>query len=97
LSLPALIKRDGSDVTDYSWTCEETASCWDKFHTFYSKHGLFSSKNIDLNQKKIKFGAVQYSSELYQKKYTALGIEITKKGKNSKGVGLIVAAKHWKT
>ena len=94
--LPALIKRDGSDVTDYSWTCEETASCWDKFHSFYSQHGLFNSKNLDLNQKRIKFGAVQYTSDLYQKKYAALGITIKKKGRNSKGVGLIVAAKHWK-
>ena len=58
---PALIKCDGSDVTDFSWTSPETASCWDKFHNFYAGHVLFSNKNMNLTQKKFKFGAVQYS------------------------------------
>jgi len=49
---PALIKCDGSDVTDFSWTSPETASCWDKLHSFYAGHGLFSNKNNDLTQKK---------------------------------------------
>jgi len=95
--LPHLIKTDGADVTDLSWTCEESASCWDKFHSFYAAQGLFSCKNVDLSRKKIKFGAVQYSCELYQKKYAALGITVKKKGIHSKGVGLVVPSNHWKT
>jgi hypothetical protein len=74
----------------------ETASCWDKFHSFYAGHGLFSNKTMDLTQKKIKFGAVQHSSDLYQKKYAALGISVKKKGPKSKGVGLIMTSNHWK-
>jgi hypothetical protein len=93
---PESIKCDGSDVTDFSWTSPETASCWDKFHIFYAGHGLFSNKNMDLTQKKFKFGAVQYSSNLYQKKYVALGISVKKKGLKSKGVGLIMTSNHWK-
>lgn len=38
------VKIDGSEVTDYSWTCREIASCWDKFHKFYAEHGLFTQR-----------------------------------------------------
>ena len=66
------ISEDGSDVTDYSWTSQIEGSCWDKFHQFYLPKGLYNACNIDLNQRKIKFGQVNFSSKLYQKKLEAL-------------------------
>ncbi len=64
---------DGTEVMDYSWTCPAEASCWAKFL------GLFTRKQLNLNESKIKFGGFAYTSELYQKKYEALGIEINAK------------------
>ena len=37
-----------------------------------------------------------YTSELYQKKYEALGVEVKKKGNNTAGMGLIVPERHMK-
>jgi hypothetical protein len=38
--LPTLTKKDGTLVTDWSWTCHmEGGSCWAKFHEFYQPHG----------------------------------------------------------
>jgi hypothetical protein len=91
---PQFKKTDRRDTSDFSWMCKETASL---FHNFYTGHGLFSCKNIDLNQKKIKFGFVQYSCDLYQKKYAALFTTVKKKGFHSKGAGLVVAFNHWKS
>ena len=51
---------------------------------------------IDMSLNKIKFGSTIYTSELYQKKYEALGVEIKKKGNNSTGMGLIVPSQHMK-
>jgi hypothetical protein len=96
LSEPKLVKLDGSEVTDFSWTSPNEGSCWTKFHKFYLPAGLFNSKQIDVRQQKIKFGAPVYTSQLYQKKYEALGIEVVKKGKKSTGMGLIVPERHMK-
>jgi hypothetical protein len=79
LATPPLVKVDGSDVTDFSWTCQKQASCGDKFHQFYLPNGLYNESNIDLNQRKIKFGSVQFLSELHQKKYEALRVEVKRK------------------
>jgi len=49
LATPSLVKEDGSDVTDYSWTTQIEGSCWDKFHQFYLPKGLNNGCNIDLN------------------------------------------------
>ncbi len=73
-----LIAESGH-VTDYSWTSQIEGSCWDKFHQFYLPKGLYNACNIDLNQRKIKFGQVNFSSKLYQKKLEALGVEVKKK------------------
>jgi hypothetical protein len=91
-----LVKEDESDVTDYFWTSQIEGSCWDKFHQFYLPKGLYNACNIDLNQRKIKFGQVNFSSKLYQKKLEALGVEVKKKGKFSRGVGRIAPKNHMK-
>jgi len=93
-SLPKLYKQDGTEVTDYSWTCPTEASCWAKFHEFYEPKGLFTRKQLNLNESKIKFGGVVYTSELYQKKYEALGIEINAKKGRSTGMGKIDPKKY---
>ena len=67
-SMPKLYKTDGEEVTDYSWVCNRDASCWTKFHEFYEPRGLFTKKQINLNEQTIKFAGIVYSSELYQKK-----------------------------
>jgi hypothetical protein len=93
-SLPKLYKKDGSAVTDYSWTCPDEASCWTKFHDFYEPKGLFTKQKLNLNEQKVRFGGVVYTSELYQKKYAALGIEVKKKNGNTKGMGRINLKDH---
>jgi hypothetical protein len=91
---PKLYKLDGTAVTDYSWTCPEEGSCWAKFHKFYVLHGLFNKKQIDVSNKKLKFGAPVYTSQLYQRKYAALGIEVVKKKGRATGMGKIVQKQH---
>jgi hypothetical protein len=59
---PKLYKLDGVEVTDFSWTCPEEGSCWSKFHNVYAIHGLFNKKQIDINKRKIKFGAPFFTS-----------------------------------
>jgi hypothetical protein len=76
-SSPVLYKATGEKVTDYSWTCPTKTSCWNKFHEFYELQGLFARKVMNLAEGTICFGSVLYSSELYQQKYKALGIEVT--------------------
>jgi hypothetical protein len=87
--LPTLTKKDGTLVTDWSWTCRtEGRSCWAKFHEFYQPHGLFNSYfYVDRVGKASKFSQCIYTSPLYQKKYTALGIEV-KENKSGKGIGM---------
>jgi hypothetical protein len=46
--------------------------------------GLFSKKDINLAENTIKFGNFIYSSELYQKKYKALGIEVNQQDEGKK-------------
>jgi hypothetical protein len=75
-SLPELYQVNGEKVTDYSWSCPTKTSCWNKFHYYYLPKGLFSKKQINLTENTIKFRNSVYSSELYQKKYKALGIEV---------------------
>jgi hypothetical protein len=75
-SLPELYQVYGEKVIDYSWTCPTKTSCWNKFHDYYLPKKLFSKKEINLSENTIKFGYFIYSSELYQKKYKALGIEV---------------------
>ena len=85
--LPNLKKKDGSLVTDWSWTCPMEKSCWAKFHEFYQPHGLFNSYfYIDNIGKSCKFSQCIYTSPLYQKKYAALGVEI--KSKRGHGIGM---------
>jgi len=43
---PKLMKKDGSPVTDWDWTCQTEDTCWKKFHDFYLPNGLFNN-NID--------------------------------------------------
>ena len=86
--------RDGTPVTDFSWACPDAGSCWSKFHNFYLPKQLFNRKRIDINQKKIKFGAVVLTSELYQKKYDALGIDVQKRGNKTTELGNIQQELH---
>jgi hypothetical protein len=65
---PKLTKVDGTSVMDYSWTCNSTSSCWNKFHDFYEPHGLIIMCKIDVTGDKLKFGAYANTSDLYQKK-----------------------------
>jgi len=85
--LPTITKRDGSEVTDWSWTCDTVDSCWNKFHNFYAAQGLFNKKFSLASSGKVKFANYVYTSPLYQKKYTALGIPITVKKGRTAGVG----------
>jgi hypothetical protein len=75
-SLPELYQVNCEKVIDYSWTCPTKTSCWNKFRDYYLPKGLFSKKEINLSENTIKFGNFIYSSELYQKKYKVLGIEV---------------------
>ena len=72
--LPSSIKEDGIYVTDFSWTSNLTSSFWNKFHDFYEPQGLFSKSKLDFTSNKIKLSSYLYMSDLYQKKYSALGI-----------------------
>ncbi len=81
-------------MTDFSWACPDAGSCWSKFHNFYLPKQLFNRKRIDINQKKIKFGAVVLTSELYQKNYDTLGIEIQKRGNKTTELGNIQQELH---
>jgi len=88
-SEPKLIKKDGSPVTDWDWTCQSEDTCWNKFHDFYLPNGLFNN-NISLSSsQKCKFAEFVCSSDLYQKKYAALGIPVKRKNGKTFGKGLI--------
>ena len=65
------------------------ASCWTKFHEFYEPQGLFTKKQINVSERKIKFGCPVYTSPLYQKKYTALGIVVNSNDQRKKKMGVI--------
>jgi hypothetical protein len=83
---PLLERKDGMPVSDWSWTCPDEKSCWDKLHDFYLPNKLFKTHfyvNDDGN--KCKFAGVQYSSNLYEMKYEALGTD--KRRKSGKGTG----------
>lgn len=69
ISVPKLYKLDRTAVTEYSWTCSMDASCWMKFHEFYEPWQINVSE-------KIKSRCPVCTSDLYQKKYTALGIVV---------------------
>jgi hypothetical protein len=91
---PSLVQLDGTPVTDWSWTCQTTDSCWNKFHNFYQPHGLFN-KNFSLAApSKCKFVAYIYTSNLYQKKYAALGITVKLKSGREVGMGRINEGQH---
>jgi hypothetical protein len=62
-------------------------SCWNKFHTFYQPQGLFNTKFSLTSSEKVKFAYYVYTSTLYQKKYAALGIEVTVKTGKIAGIG----------
>jgi hypothetical protein len=84
--LPLLKKTDGTPVSDWSWTCPDEKSCWDKLHDFYLPNKLFNTHfyvNDDGN--KCKFAGVQYSCKLYEKKYEAMGND--KRRRRGKGTG----------
>ncbi len=83
-SLPELYKLDGSKVTDWSWTCPTKMSYWNKFHEFYLPNGSFSRKELNMSDGTIKFRNILYLSELYQKKYKALGIKVSDSGNGRK-------------
>jgi hypothetical protein len=86
---PQLVKEDGSPVTDWSWTCQTTDSCWNKFHNFYQPHGLFNNNFSLAAPNKCKFAAYVYTSTLYQNKYAALGIQVKLKSGRVAGMGKI--------
>jgi hypothetical protein len=86
-SLPIITKTDGSIVTDWSWTCDTTDSCWNKFHKFYQPQGLFNTRFTFTSTDRVKFASYVYTSPLYQKKYCALGIEVTLKSGKTAGMG----------
>ena len=93
--LPHLQKNDGTRVSDWSWTCPAETRCWVKFHEFYLPHGLFISYfYVDNTQQSCKFSQCIYTSPLYQKKYTALGIEIKNKTGKRIGMGRINEKEH---
>jgi hypothetical protein len=48
------VKLDGSKVKDFSQTCSDVGSCWDKFHQIHLPKGLFSNKQIDDGWQKIQ-------------------------------------------
>ena len=86
-------KEDNSPVTDWSWTCRADDSCWNKFHNFYQPHGL-CNKHFSLAAATCKFSGYVYTSPLYQKKYAALGISVTKKRGREAGMGRINERDH---
>ena len=91
-----LYQKNGNPVTDFSWTCSSKTSCWNKFHDYYYPKGLYSKKEINVSDATIKFGNVLYSSELYQKKYKALGIEVGKQnGQRKSCMAKINVQEHW--
>ncbi len=94
-SLPLLIKKDGTLVKDWSRTCPQSKSCWAKYHDFYQPRGLINTYfYFDNVGKTCKFSQCIYTSELYQKKYAALGVEVkTKKGKAA-GMGRVNERDH---
>ncbi len=79
-----LVKLDNTPVTDWSWTCQTTDSCWNKFHTFYALKGLFKTRPLTSITKNITWARCDMGNELYQLWYEALGIPVPtgkKKGK----------------
>jgi hypothetical protein len=60
-------------VSDWSWTCQTTDSCWNKFNKFYQQCGLFNNNDSLQSVDRVEFSNFAYGSDLYQKKYTALG------------------------
>jgi hypothetical protein len=89
VSSPKLLKDDGEEVSDFSWTCEETGSCRTKFHNFYDREGLFVKRDVNLNERKLCFAGVKYTSQIHQKKYAALGVEVQQKQGRTSGMGRI--------
>lgn len=70
-----LYKTDNTLVTDFSWTCETTDSCWNKFHSFYLPKGLFTTKKLHISENSpIQWSRCVVGNELYQARYRALGI-----------------------
>ena len=88
-SEPKILKTDGAPVTDWTWTCQRTDTCWNKFHTFYLPNGLFNNNICLSSPHKCKFAGIVYSSELYLKKYAALGISLHYKKGTNQLTGLI--------
>jgi hypothetical protein len=88
-SSPKLLQDNGEEVTDFSWTCEEEGSCWSKFHNFYADKQLFGTKKICLNDNKLGFAGVKYTSEIHQKKYAAFGVEVHVGKGRTNGMGRI--------
>jgi hypothetical protein len=85
-ALPALKRVDGTPVEDWSWTCPDQKSCWDKFHDFYLPQKLFNTHfYVNEEGNKCKFAGVQYSSSLYLQKYEALGKEKRRKSGKRRG------------
>jgi hypothetical protein len=84
-----LLEDNGEEVTDFSCTCDEDGSCWTKFHKFYADQGLFGMKKIDLNENKLCFAGVKYTSDIHQKKYAAFGFEVQVAKGRSHGMGRI--------
>jgi len=93
-ALAKLVQCDGTPVTDWSWTSPDTDSCWNKFHNFYQQHGLFNNNFSLAAPNKCKFAGYIYTSSLYQKKYSALGIQVKLKPGREAGMGRINEQKH---
>jgi hypothetical protein len=91
LTGPELVKLDGSKVMDFSYTCPDEGSCWEKFHNYSVRKGLFN-----VGHQKIKFGGPIYISNLYQNKYKALGLEILLKEGKTVGMGKLEFERHVK-
>jgi hypothetical protein len=70
-------------------TCEEEGSCWSKFHNFSTDKKLFGMKKISLNDNKLGFAGVKYTSEIHQKKYATFGVEVRVAKGGSNGMGRI--------
>jgi hypothetical protein len=77
--------------SDSSRNCRSKSSGWAKYHDFYQPRGLFNTYfYFDNVGKTCKFSQCIYTSELYQKKYAALRVEVkTKKVKQPEWVELM--------
>jgi hypothetical protein len=63
---PKLNRKDGTAVSDWSWTCQTTDTCWNKFHKFYQPCGLFNNNYSLQSVDRVKFSSFAYGSDLYQ-------------------------------